>query len=400
MKRSKPINNHKSSSPYLTRYGLVIILCVFVLFLLAAKVLTATFSSSPSSSSIPTPPAGVPQSAEEGIIGLGGACGEFSNPSLFHNSAVWRNELDRILTHGTRVAGSFTEGHQRVLRHLARQMSCGGVWSLQYDNFTDSTPYGKRHFVNLISEWVNPRQSTGKHLVLAAHWDSKLLASGEGHKEFVGACDSAAPIVVLLNLMRLMAWATTTALDGDDNNVSPLLLQYLIKEAPQKVTVMLFDGEEAFVDWKDNDHTYGSRHLATLWKNDGRLALIDLFVLLDLIGPKGLTYHNFFAETTGKDYTSLRTAMVKWNRRVAGNQQLVSFPHEPRGFPHKVSDDHEAWLQYGVRVLHLIPVPFPKVWHTIADDATAIDSEVLKVFFFALAESVLKLPVEAMLTRN
>ena len=30
-----------------------------------------------------------------------------------------------------------------------------------------------------------------------------------------------------------------------------------------------------------------------------------------------------------------------------------------------VGDDHEPFLHRGVPVVHLIPLPFPRVWHTI-----------------------------------
>lgn len=40
-----------------------------------------------------------------------------------------------------------------------------------------------------------------------------------------------------------------------------------------------------------------------------------------------------------------------------------------------VEDDHIPFLKRGVEVLHLIPHPFPKVWHTMADDGKALDSE-------------------------
>ncbi|NXS16656.1 QPCTL protein, partial [Mystacornis crossleyi] len=35
--------------------------------------------------------------------------------------------------------------------------------------------------------------------------------------------------------------------------------------------------------------------------------------------------------------------------------------------PGPVEDDHVPFLQRGVPVLHLIPTPFPRVWHTPGD---------------------------------
>lgn len=46
----------------------------------------------------------------------------------------------------------------------------------------------------------------------------------------------------------------------------------------------------------------------------------------------------------------------------------------------KVDDDHRPFFEKGVNIVHVIPQPFPKVWHTIHDDASAIDEEVVKDF--------------------
>ncbi|NXI47494.1 QPCTL protein, partial [Galbula dea] len=35
--------------------------------------------------------------------------------------------------------------------------------------------------------------------------------------------------------------------------------------------------------------------------------------------------------------------------------------------PGPVEDDHLPFLQRGVPILHLIPTPFPRVWHTLED---------------------------------
>lgn len=42
-----------------------------------------------------------------------------------------------------------------------------------------------------------------------------------------------------------------------------------------------------------------------------------------------------------------------------------------------VEDDHIPFLNRGVPIFHVIPVPFPHVWHTLKDDATAISKEVV-----------------------
>ncbi|XP_009278957.1 PREDICTED: glutaminyl-peptide cyclotransferase-like protein [Aptenodytes forsteri] len=66
-------------------------------------------------------------------------------------------------------------------------------------------------------------------------------------------------------------------------------------------------------------------------------------------------------------------------RRVPGAEQrlrrlglLLTAPRDQPFFrlspaPGPVEDDHVPFLQRGVPVLHLIPTPFPPVWHTLED---------------------------------
>ena len=43
-----------------------------------------------------------------------------------------------------------------------------------------------------------------------------------------------------------------------------------------------------------------------------------------------------------------------------------------------IDDDHKPFLEKDVPILHLIPVPFPSVWHTKDDNGAAIDLETVK----------------------
>ncbi|CAG2215051.1 QPCT [Mytilus edulis] len=45
-----------------------------------------------------------------------------------------------------------------------------------------------------------------------------------------------------------------------------------------------------------------------------------------------------------------------------------------------IEDDHIPFLRKGVKILHLISSPFPRVWHTMGDDETAIDYDVTDNF--------------------
>jgi glutaminyl-peptide cyclotransferase len=274
------------------------------------------------------------------------------------------------------------------------------LWKLSWDNFTDSTPLGPKSFSNILWTFdpsllvVREKQagSTGtarsmkhrpqKHVVLAAHWDSKLLpaeVSGGSEKFFVGACDSAVPVAMVITLMHVIQEAAVAAAKLSDETA--------------KFTVMLFDGEEAFVEWQGLDNTYGSRHLAAQWAAAGSggpdgsnlLSSISLFILFDLLGPFGPTFRNFFPEQTGDSYqlmrrieTSLRkkSLLKTTSRRNADPQRWSgSFFPSDAGFPREVEDDHKPWRARNVSVLHLISLPFPSVWHTVHDDRQAVDDD-------------------------
>ena len=45
-----------------------------------------------------------------------------------------------------------------------------------------------------------------------------------------------------------------------------------------------------------------------------------------------------------------------------------------------IEDDHLPFLRRGVKIVHLIPYPFPTVWHTRNDNLDAIDVDELDNF--------------------
>ena len=43
-----------------------------------------------------------------------------------------------------------------------------------------------------------------------------------------------------------------------------------------------------------------------------------------------------------------------------------------------VQDDHVPFMTRGVEILHMIPNPFPHVWHTMADDGEHLDLDTVE----------------------
>lgn len=274
---------------------------------------------------------------------------------------MWQRDLRPLLV--TRYPGS--AGSQAVQEHIKTTLgSLGAGWVVTEDKFMSQTPYGPLPFTNIIAT-LNP--SAKRRLVLACHYDSKYYPPQFHGREFQGATDSAVPCAMMLELARALDEELKTQKSSNPN----LTLQLLF-----------FDGEEALFQWTASDSLYGSRHLAQKMESTPHpagatgtnlLHGIDLFVLLDLLGAPSPRFGNQFSST-------LRwlTKLQNIERRLHSLNQLVDHPNDIQYFwPNipvgRVQDDHIPFLIRGVHVLHLIPSPFPSVWHTFDDNEQNLD---------------------------
>lgn len=287
--------------------------------------------------------------------------------------ASWMYQATKtLLDFGTRVAGDTNVGRHRSLRFLQDSLKCvvnqqPGDWIYREDVFSASTVIGPKEFTNIVVEsnfcgqqQLNDSSTVRRHLVIAAHWDSKLFKEFD----FVGACDSAVPVVMMIRLLRHVAAVL--------EHHKRIANQTFCDGAP-KFTFMFLDGEEAFVDWVGDDNTYGSRHLAALYETENRIKSISLFMLLDLLGPRRPTFFNYFKDTTGTHFERMMRIENRQrnNKRRRTTDPAAFFSAQPsRG---GVDDDHRPWMQRGVPILHLIPLPFPPAWHTSGDNLASID---------------------------
>jgi len=177
--------------------------------------------------------------------------------------------------------------------------------------------------------------------------------------------------------------------------------------------LIFFDGEEAFVNWSSTDSLYGSRHLAAKWEkemvsnqrrsgsapnnsnNNGtsnitsntsvsKLAAIDVFVLLDLMGDPSSTFSNLQSPTgwMWDRLVDIETRLAQQQLLSASKSMRVNVEHEAAyfipGMPFGnggIDDDHRPFLERGVPIVHVIATPFPRVWHTLKDNASAVDAE-------------------------
>ncbi|XP_021238570.1 glutaminyl-peptide cyclotransferase-like protein, partial [Numida meleagris] len=249
-------------------------------------------------------------------------------------------------------------GSRAVRQHITgRLTSLRAGWHLDLDTFPAPTPRGTVTFSNVVAT-LSP--AAPRRLTLACHYDTKVLASpGAAAASFVGATDSAVPCAMLLEV--------AAALDGPLQSA---------KEGDAEVTLQLLflDGEEAFEEWSATDSLYGAQHLAARMAatrhgaHGTQLSAMSLLVLLDLLGARNPAIHSHFPQT---HHWFLRLVAIEKRLRRLG--LLHASPHDQPFFrlspaPGPVEDDHIPFLQRGVPVLHLIPLPFPWVWHTVEDN--------------------------------
>ncbi|XP_054284519.1 glutaminyl-peptide cyclotransferase-like isoform X2 [Macrosteles quadrilineatus] len=269
--------------------------------------------------------------------------------------------FDEILSHilVPRVVGS--DGHRKVREYITSQLR-GLGWSVEHQESVQTTPlFGQLTFTNLIAR-LNP--SADRYLTLACHYDSKHMREGE----FLAATDSAVPCAMMLDLAHALS-----------HRLEPF------KKSNLSLMLLFFDGEEAFVTWSATDSLYGSRSLAQTWEkrkypharsDTTELHRIDLLVLLDLLGYKSPTFISSFADTH-EWYQQIMSA----EQRLHNQKLLVNHPRS-YFFDFQlnlgVGDDHVPFLERGVSVVHVIPTPFPEVWHELSDNYENLDFDVIQ----------------------
>lgn len=132
--------------------------------------------------------------------------------------------------------------------------------------------------------------------------------------------------------------------------------------------VVLFDGEEAFENWSNDDSLYGARHLANLWSSQNKLSSIKYLMLLDLIGTADVKFKNFYIHKSGGT-SSLFSRMTTIEKTKYGSAKFFNDGISYSG----IDDDHRPFMEKGVPIIHLISEPFPSVWHTLRDDFDHLD---------------------------
>lgn len=235
---------------------------------------------------------------------------------------------------GPRPPGS--EALEKCREYLKQHLQEFG-YQVEEDAFDARTPYGSKKMVNLIAR---KGEGKGGAIALASHYDTKYM---EG-KNFVGANDGGSSTGLLLELARVLA-------SRDD---------------PLEYWFVFLDGEEAFIEWSTFDSTYGSRHLAKRWKQDGTASRVRALVLLDMVGDRDL---DIMKERNSTPWLS----ELVW--AAAGEAGLRGIFSSAESY---VEDDHIPFLDAGIACVDLIDLnygPGNSYWHTEADALDKLSAE-------------------------
>lgn len=266
-------------------------------------------------------------------------------PSQHIDSKRAMQYVREIVAFGRRAPGSPGMAKQQA---LIRAKLKGD--SVEEDTFTATTPAGKFQMTNFIDKFPG---TTNDLIVISGHYDTLY-----SQKDFVGANDGGSSAALLLEL--------ADQLRGK-------------KRSGPAVWLVWFDGEEAFNKWTDTDSTYGSRHLAAKWQQDGTNKRIKAFLLVDMIGDADLNI----------DHDANSTAWLSdLVYQAATNLSHKSYFY---GRNTAIDDDHIPFLHAGVPCVDIIDLDYGYnnvYWHTAQDTVDKLSANSFQVVGDVVLETV------------
>jgi len=250
----------------------------------------------------------------------------------FDSSRAWA-DLRELVAIGPRPAGS--AAIEQARKYMKTQLAAAGV-QVAEQSWDDETPLGKVRMVNLVATIPGARKD---RLIFAGHYDTKLFREFR----FVGASDGGSSAAFLIELARVLK----------------------TRRNPLTIELLFLDGEEAVIEWKGNDHTYGSRHYVEAARKDGSLATAKAMILIDMVGDRDLQLRR------DRHSTPWLTNII-WD--AARRKQLESaFVSEET----TIEDDHLPFLQAGVPSVDIIDLDY-EAWHTARDTLDAVSARSLQ----------------------
>jgi glutaminyl-peptide cyclotransferase len=268
-------------------------------------------------------------------------------PTAHFDGARALEYTQQFVSIGPRWVGG--DGHRQGEAFLRKQFLKD---HLEDDNFVATTPEGAMPMHNFIVRFPGKKDGV---IVLATHYETNYPLR---NVNFVGANDGAATTGLLLELA---------------NHFRGHMLE------GYSVWLVFFDGEEAFQSWSRTDSTYGSRHLAAKWQNDGTLKHIKGFLLADMIGDKDLDIDR------DTNSTPWLLDLVKEAATHYGDQSHF-FARE-----NTIDDDHIPFVLRGVPCADIIDIdygPNNSYHHTVQDSMDKLSSRSLTISGDTILETI------------
>jgi len=256
----------------------------------------------------------------------------------------------KAVAFGARPPGS--DANKKLQAYIESQLKMLHC-QVSFDAFTAPTPVGPVAMRNIIAKFPG---ASGRALVITGHFDTRPMPG----RNFVGANDGGSSAGFLLELAQAI-------------NTAP---------HSSEIDLVWLDGEEAFGDWSATNGTYGSRHLADKWSQDGTLGRIRALINIDMIGDKDLDVL-WDANST--------PALLRFVWNTADDLGYGKyFLRSPAG----IEDDHLPFVQRGVAALDLIDFdygPNNQYWHNEQDTMDKLSAHSLEVVGKVLMAVIAKL---------
>jgi glutaminyl-peptide cyclotransferase len=275
-----------------------------------------------------------------GLVALGlmlllvACAGEARQTAPGFDSSRAYEHVRQMVALGPRPAGS--PGAARNREYIIGELARHGITAVEQP-FEAVTPLGPVTMANVIATLPGTRP---ERIAIATHYDTKLFREFR----FVGANDGASSTGAVLELARVLK-----------GRPRPFTLEFLF-----------FDGEEAVVEWRDNDHTYGSRHYVEAARKAGTLSSMKALILLDMVGDRDL---NIRREANS---TPWLTDLIWAAAQRLGHARHFLDESTP------IEDDHIPFLQAGVPAVDIIDLDYPH-WHTAGDTLDKVSARSLQV---------------------
>ena len=260
--------------------------------------------------------------------------------------------VQRLVDLGPHPAGS--DAIEKARDYIEEQLRHSG-WEVTRQAFTNDTPRGKTHFVNLIARFPGDGNAASPSFLLSSHYDTKLFDT----IRFVGANDGGSSTGLLLELARVLAQHANVA---------------------RNVELVFFDGEEAYENFSETDGLYGSRYFARQLHSD-RAKQFRGGILFDMIGDRslGITLPADSPSAMARDVFAAAEALKLRKNFSYLDRDLI--------------DDHAPLNAIGIPTIDIIDFDYPW-WHTADDTMDKISAQSLQIVgsvaLYYLAEFGLK----------